>query len=65
MKRMLQTAFLMENRAKLGIEYIIYRQRIWRPATSPGWRGMSDRGGVTANHMDHVHVTTYGNAASS
>jgi hypothetical protein len=56
-------AFLQEHRAELGIEYLIWQQRIWRPATSPSWRGMSDRGGATANHMDHVHVTTYGNAA--
>lgn len=56
-------AFLMENRAKLGIEYLIYQQRIWRPATSASWRGMSDRGSATANHFDHVHVTTYGNSA--
>lgn len=55
--------FLMENRAKLGIEYLIYQQRIWRPATSGGWRGMSDRGSATANHFDHVHVTTYGDSA--
>jgi hypothetical protein len=58
-------AFLQEHRAELGIEYLIWQQRIWRPATSNSWRGMSDRGGDTANHMDHVHVTTYGNAASS
>ena len=57
-------AFLMENRAELGIEYIIWRQRIWRPSTSSAWRGMSDRGGATANHMDHVHVTTYGSSAT-
>ena len=57
-------AFLQENRAELGIEYLIYRQRIWRPATSGAWRGMSDRGSATANHMDHVHVTTYGTAAT-
>jgi hypothetical protein len=56
-------AFLQENRAELGIEYLIWRQRIWRPSTSGAWRGMSDRGSATANHMDHVHVTTYGNAA--
>lgn len=56
-------AFLQENRAELGIEYLIWRQRIWRPATSNSWRGMSDRGSATANHMDHVHVTTYGSAA--
>ncbi|MGA8850098.1 MAG: SH3 domain-containing protein [Aeromicrobium sp.] len=57
--------FLMANRAELGIEYLIWRQRIWRPSTSGAWRGMSDRGSATANHMDHVHVTTYGNSASS
>lgn len=57
-------AYLQEHRAELGIEYLIWRQRIWRPATSGSWRGMSDRGGATANHMDHVHVTTYGSSAT-
>jgi hypothetical protein len=57
-------AYLQANRAELGVEYLIWRQRIWRPATSSSWRGMSDRGGATANHMDHVHVTVYGNAAT-
>lgn len=56
--------FLQENRAELGIEYLIWRQRIWRPATSAAWRGMSNRGGATANHLDHVHVTTYGSSAT-
>ena len=55
--------FLQQHRAELGIEYIIWHQHIWRPATSNSWRSMSDRGGATANHLDHVHVTTYGNAA--
>jgi hypothetical protein len=55
--------FLQENRAELGIEYLIWEQRIWRPATSGAWRGMSNRGGDTANHFDHVHVTTYGSSA--
>ena len=58
-------AFLQTNRAKLGIEYLIWQQRIWRPSTSNSWRGMSDRGSPTANHMDHVHVTTYGNSGTS
>jgi hypothetical protein len=57
-------AYLQEHRAELGVEYLIWRQRIWRPATSNSWRGMSDRGGATANHMDHVHVTVYGNSAT-
>ncbi|MCW2741107.1 MAG: Peptidoglycan-binding coiled-coil domain protein, partial [Blastococcus sp.] len=40
---------------ELGVEYLIYRQRM---LSSPGgsWSSMEDRGGPTANHMDHVHV---------
>jgi hypothetical protein len=57
-------AFLQEHRAELGIEYLIWEQRIWRPTTSDSWRPMGNRGGDTANHFDHVHVTTYGNAAT-
>jgi len=52
--------FLRANYAALGIEYIIYSQNIWSVERSgEGWRGMSDRGSVTANHYDHVHVTVY------
>jgi len=58
-------AFLQENRAELGIEYLIWQQRIWRPATSNSWRGMSDRGSPTANHMDHVHANTFGNSGTA
>ena len=57
-------SFLQENQTELGIEYLIWEQRIWRPATSPDWRPMSNRGGDTANHIDHVHVTTYGSSAT-
>ena len=44
---------------ELGVEYIIYCQRI---LTSPNgaWKAMEDRGGATANHMDHVHVNYRG-----
>ena len=58
-------AFLQKHRAELGIDYLIWQQRIWRPSTSDSWRGMSDRGSPTANHMDHVHVSTYGNSGSA
>ncbi|GAA5118265.1 hypothetical protein GCM10023339_30570 [Alloalcanivorax gelatiniphagus] len=52
--------FLRANYAALGIEYIIYAQNIWSVERGgEGWRGMSDRGSVTANHYDHVHVTVY------
>ena len=46
--------------AELGVNYIIYSQQIWSvDRGGEGWRGMSDRGSTTANHYDHVHVTTY------
>ena len=58
-------AFLQKHRSELGIHYLIWQQRIWRPSTSSSWRGMSDRGSPTANHMDHVHASTYGNSGSA
>jgi len=52
--------YLRANYADLGISYLIYSQKIWSVQRSgEGWRGMSDRGSITANHYDHVHVTTY------
>jgi len=51
--------FLRANYAALGIEYIIYSQQMWSvERAGEGWRGMSDRGSTTANHYDHVHVST-------
>jgi len=48
------------NASRLGIEYIIYRQKIWdiRMASS-GWVPMEDRGSITANHFDHVHISVF------
>lgn len=52
--------YLRENYVELGIEYLIYAQKIWSvDRGGEGWRGMSDRGSTTANHYDHVHVTVY------
>lgn len=44
------------NAGRWNVDYIIFRQRIWFPGS--GWRSMSDRGSPTANHYDHVHVST-------
>lgn len=44
----------LRNRDALGVDYIIYKQRI---NYGDGWERMSDRGGSTANHFDHVHVS--------
>jgi hypothetical protein len=43
----------------LGVDYIIWQQRM---LSSPNgsWKAMADRGGATANHMDHPHVNYRG-----
>jgi hypothetical protein len=46
--------FALRNRRRLGVNYVIYRQRI---NFGTGWQAMEDRGGPTANHMDHVHIS--------
>ncbi|MBO3749655.1 hypothetical protein J5X84_26550 [Streptosporangiaceae bacterium NEAU-GS5] len=48
----------IKNAPRMAIKYVIYRQRIWQTATG-SWKAMSDRGGVTANHFDHVHISVY------
>ncbi len=50
-------AYMQANASRLGIKYIIWKQRIWFPGGS--WRMMADRGSPTQNHMDHVHVSVH------
>ncbi|WP_300019312.1 hypothetical protein [Pseudonocardia sp.] len=47
-------ACALENQDAMGISYVIWEQRINHGS---GWEPMEDRGGVTANHFDHVHVS--------
>ncbi|HMT33669.1 MAG TPA: hypothetical protein PKA99_13655 [Dermatophilaceae bacterium] len=50
-------SYLWENRARLDVQHIIWRQRIISTRVAPGvWRAMADRGSPTQNHMDHPHV---------
>jgi hypothetical protein len=52
--------YVRANYSELGVNYVIYSQQIWSvDRASEGWRYMEDRGSSTANHYDHVHVTTY------
>jgi hypothetical protein len=58
--------WLRANAKSLGVMEVIYRQQIWTvQRSSDGWRSMSDRGSPTANHMDHVHVSVYGNSGTA
>ncbi|TMR91513.1 coiled-coil domain-containing protein [Nonomuraea basaltis] len=44
----------IKNKDKLGVKYVIWKQRINQGS---GWRSMSDRGSITENHFDHVHIS--------
>jgi hypothetical protein len=58
--------WLRANRKAMGVSELIWQQHIWTvQRSSEGWRSMEDRGGATANHMDHVHVTVYGNSGTA
>lgn len=46
-------SYALANRAALGIEYVIWKQRY---NDGSGWDLMEDRGSPTANHQTHVHV---------
>lgn len=46
------------NAESMGVLYIIWNQQIWNTQrASEGWRPMEDRGSVTQNHKDHVHIS--------
>jgi hypothetical protein len=51
--------WLIKNGPRLGVMYIIWKQRYYDIRSGGGWDPMSDRGGVTANHYDHVHVSVF------
>jgi hypothetical protein len=53
-------AYIQANARSLNVKYIIWKQRIWFPGNAPDqWRWMADRGSITANHYDHVHISVY------
>ena len=54
--------YAIQNMASRGISYIIWKQRFYAPYDSKygpayTWNPMPDRGSVTENHYDHVHVS--------
>ena len=57
--------YAIQNMTSRGISYIIWKQRFYAtfdskygPANT--WNPMPDRGSVTENHYDHVHVSMNG-----
>lgn len=51
------TEYLIANRDRLNVKYVIFEQKIYASYTGWSGRAMEDRGSVTANHYDHVHVS--------
>lgn len=49
--------YAIDHASQLGVKYIIWKQRIWDIRAGGGWDPMEDRGSITANHFDHVHVS--------
>ena len=54
--------YLTKNMNELGVYYVIWKQRFYMPqfniyGPANTWNLMPNRGGVTANHYDHVHVS--------
>lgn len=49
----------IDNGNKYGVMYIIWQQKYYDVRTGAGWRMMSNRGGNTANHIDHVHISMF------
>jgi len=54
--------YAIDNMDRAGISYIIWKQQFYMPVDNiygPAntWNQMPDRGGDTANHYDHVHIS--------
>jgi hypothetical protein len=59
-------AYAQTHARELGIDYIIWYQRIWSAARADeGWRPIEDQGSATANHLDHPHINVLPNAQVS
>lgn len=49
-------AYAVQNARRLGVSYVIWKQHIWN-VRGGGWRPMENRGSLTQNHYDHVHIS--------
>lgn len=57
--------YAIDNMDRAGISYIIWKQQFYMPVNNiygPAntWNQMPDRGGDTAHHYDHVHISFNG-----
>lgn len=58
-----------KNASGLGVKYVIYYGKIWsRQRSDEGWRSYDHPSGAsndTSAHRDHVHISVYGNKATT
>ena len=47
--------YIRRHHSALGIRYVVWNQRI--SLRGGAWRRMENRGNLTANHKDHIHIT--------
>ena len=47
-------SYVIQNATNFGLKWDIWKQRLWYPGGRS--EGMADRGSITQNHFDHVHV---------
>jgi murein DD-endopeptidase MepM/ murein hydrolase activator NlpD len=65
--------WLVANRKKLGVKYVIWNAQIWSVARQgEGWRRCGTAAGPcyngpddTASHRNHIHISTYGDSAGA
>ncbi|MEI6624255.1 MAG: M23 family metallopeptidase, partial [Actinomycetes bacterium] len=50
-------AFFIKNAKALGVDYMMFRHRIWQ---GQDWRQANEAGSWTANHMNHIHLKVFG-----
>lgn len=64
-------SWVVANRQKLGVRYVIWNERIWNvQRAAEGWRACGSQASCysgpddSAAHRDHVHISVLGNEAS-
>lgn len=62
-------AWLQTQQAALGIKYVIWKDKIWHAGDGTKWSPYDEMEGCgdtsdNCRHMNHVHVSVYGNAAT-
>lgn len=58
-------AFLVANSKALGVDYMMFRHRIWGWGSETSWRQAKEYGSWVDNHMNHIHLKMFGDHVPS